>query len=79
MSFHRGQFVHVSIGVHSIDAMVLLASENGKSLMLGFDGGLPSPSGGMFMGSMPVLMDEAGDYRDLVEGDMVLIEPLDRG
>lgn len=75
-SFHRGQFVQVTCGGKTLKAMVLLASENGRSLMLGFDGGLPSRSGGMFMGSLPVLMDDAGVYRDLIEDGEVTITAL---
>jgi hypothetical protein len=46
---------------------VLLASENGASLMLSFDGVLHA-GGGLYPGSMPVLRDNAGVYRDLMNG-----------
>lgn len=78
MSFTRGQFVRLTCGDQSMKAMVMLASGNGKSLMLGFDGALRLPSGGACFGSMPVLMDDAGVYRDLIENAPVQIEPLDR-
>jgi len=74
----RGDFVRVTFGVDSIQAMVMLASENGNSLMLGFDGALHSPSGGMFVGSLPVLRGDDGVYRDLVEGVEVQIESIRR-
>jgi len=73
-TFHRGQFVQVTYGGKTIKAMVLLASPNGKSLMLGFDGALtPSHGEGMFVGSMPVLIDDAGVYRDLLCNEPVMI------
>jgi hypothetical protein len=74
MTFQRGQFVRITYGEKTIDGMVLIASANGKSMMLGFDGALRSPAGGAFMGSMPVLMDYAGVYRDLVENEPVQIQ-----
>jgi hypothetical protein len=72
----RGDFVRVTFGGTSIDAMVMIVSENQRSLMVSFDGALHSPSGGAFFGSMPVLMDDDGVYRDLVEGAAVQIEPI---
>lgn len=75
-SFTRGAFVRITCGQRTIDGMVLLASENGRSLMLGFDGALRLPSGGVCIGSVPVLMDDAGVYRDLVEGTELKVEPL---
>ena len=62
---HRGQFVTITYEGRSTKAMVLLASANGRSLMLGFDGALWGRLGAFF-GALPVLQDEAGVYRDLV-------------
>jgi hypothetical protein len=76
--FQRGDFVAVGYGGQAIEAIVTLASPNGLSLMLSFDGALHTPQGGMFVGLMPVLMDEAGDYRDLSEDEIVRIEPIAR-
>ena len=75
-SFVRGQFVRMTYGETTIDAMVLLASTNGKSLMLGFSGALGGDF--VFIESMPVLMDESGTYRDLIMGLPVTIEPKRR-
>ena len=72
----RGDFVLVTFGGKSIKAIVMIASENQRSLMLSFDGALHSPSGGAFFGTMPVLMGDDGIYRDLVENKPVLIEPI---
>lgn len=74
-TFQRGQFVRLTYGGNVIKAMVMLASGNGMSLMLGFDGALRTASGGMFPGAMPLLMDEAGVYRDLVENEVAEVEP----
>ena len=76
-TFHRGQFVHLTYGGRTVAAMVMLASSNGKSLMLGFDGALvPSHGEGMFPGAMPVLMDDDGVYRDLLNNEPVQVVPM---
>jgi hypothetical protein len=56
-----------------VDFTVLLASENRKSLMLE----LAEPvrvAGGVYFNSMPLLMDETGQYRDLVSGRYITLE-----
>ena len=74
--FHRGQFVRLTYGGRVVKAMVMLASINGKSLMLGFDGALvPSHGEGMFPGVMPLLQDDLGVYRDLVCDEIAQVEP----
>lgn len=72
----RGQFVRLDYNGQSIEAMVLLASANGNSLMLGFKGALRTPSGGMMIGSMPLLRDGQGVYRDLAEDAPATLTPL---
>jgi hypothetical protein len=79
VNFSRGDFVRITVGTDSIDAMVMLASPNGKSLMLGFKGVLRSLSGGMFFGSIPVLLGDDGVYRDLADHGAVTIEPARPG
>jgi hypothetical protein len=74
----RGDFVLITYQRQVKRCMVLLASENGRSLMLGFDGALHEGNGGMFIGSMPVLQDDDGTYRDLIGGHQVVIEPAQR-
>lgn len=46
-----------------------LASPNGRSLLLAFDGALHTPTGGVFLGAMPVLQGDDGVFRDLLVGD----------
>lgn len=64
----KGEFVTVQYENRSIPAVILLASSNQKSLMLGFEGIL-----GGHVGQMPVLMDPSGEYRSLVTNESVLI------
>jgi hypothetical protein len=71
----RGDFVLMTFNGQDKRAKVLLASPNGKSLMLGFEGVLYTSDGGGFFGSMPVLQDDAGTYRDLANEEVVTIEP----
>lgn len=70
MRWNRGDWVNIECDGHESRAMILLASENGKSLMVGFDGML----GGHF-GMMPVLHCEDGAYRSIVTGAEVRIKP----
>ena len=68
-TYARGQFVKIDYNGQSIKAMVVLASGNGRSLMLMYDGALHTPSGGMMVGNMPLLYeDDDGKYHDLVGG-----------
>ncbi len=79
MNFARGDFVLITYGTNApVDGMILIASPNGASLMIGFDGALLTASGGMYFGMLPVLRDEAGVYRDLAQGFPVTIEPRKR-
>lgn len=64
--FKRGDFVTVTYGTQTIQAMVVLASTNGRSLMLVFDGALLNGKG-MFVGSMPVLQNANGGFFDLLD------------
>jgi len=74
--FQRGDFVRVTAHGHTKDAMVGLASPNGRSLMLLFDGGLFFKDGSGYVGSMPVLQEDDGTYRELINGTIVNVEPL---
>jgi hypothetical protein len=65
-TFRTGQCVKLAYCGRTIDAEVMLASPNGVSLMLRFDGALPTPDGGMFVGQIPLLRDGHGVYRDLM-------------
>jgi len=70
----RGDFVMITCAGQTKRAMVLLASPNGASVMLGFEGTMYA-RGGIYYGSMPVLRDDDGVYRDLAQpGEVVDIE-----
>lgn len=61
--FQRGDFVILRAHGTQKAAMVTLASENGRSLMVMFDGGLfwPGEAGG-YVGMMPLLQLDDGTY-----------------
>jgi hypothetical protein len=68
----RGDFVWIERGEVKMRAMVTLASPNGNSLMVMFDG--------MFCGyvSMMPLLRSDGEYRDLIAGNRVKVELIKR-
>lgn len=74
----RGQFVTVTYHRQTRRAMVSLASPDGRSIMVSFDGALHSPSGGAFFGWMPILLHDDGVYREIVEQAEVVIVPVAR-
>ena len=60
-----GDKVEITFGERTVDGEILLASENSKSLMLGFEAILgPGPGLGGYVGMMPVMWVE-NEYRDL--------------
>lgn len=61
-------------GQTRIAATVGLASDNGRSLVLLFEGGLFGVAGGGYVGAMPVLQDDAGRWSELLNGVDVIIE-----
>jgi len=65
--FRRGDFVIISAHGATKDAMVVLASANGQSLMVMFDGGLfwPGAEGG-YAGMMPLLQQDDGTFIELI-------------
>jgi hypothetical protein len=73
MTYQRGDFVRLSSGDRRIRAMVMLASPNGRSLVLGFEGLFRG-----HLGMMPVLQDEAGVYHTVFTDAVVEIERLER-
>lgn len=60
--YARGDRVWIECGGLTIAGIVILASENGKSLMLGFDGVLDGKHAGM----CPVLRCDDGVYRSII-------------
>jgi hypothetical protein len=71
----RGDFVLITYCGQVKRALVMLASENQRSLMLGFDGVLRDDKGGMFVGALAALQEDDGTYVDLIGGQQVAIEP----
>lgn len=64
-----GETVHIERGRQRLEGTVIVASKNGRSLMLAFDGMI-----GGYIGMMPVLAAEEGaPYCDLIEGQEVIV------
>jgi hypothetical protein len=61
MTWVQGDIAKVQCGDDEVEAEVVLASSNGRSLMLAFEGSL-----GRHHGAMPVLADEAGQYHSII-------------
>jgi hypothetical protein len=70
----RGEFVRVTAHGTTKNAMVALASPNGRSLILMFDGGLFVDGSGGYMGAMPVLLGDDGTWRELINQRDIQIE-----
>lgn len=69
-----GDGVRLTYEGRTVEAVVGLASPNGKSLALLFDGALHN-SKGMFVGQIPLLWhDDAGEFRDIVDHRPAKIE-----
>lgn len=63
----RGDFVTIAAHGQTKRAMVTLASPNGRSIMVMFDGGLFWPSGaGGYAGTMPLLWTDDGRWIELI-------------
>ena len=70
MTFRTGERVRVTFRFRTVEAVVLLASQNGRSLALGFEAIL-----GGYVGMMPVLDPlGSGAFVDLVNNEPVVIE-----
>lgn len=69
-----GDTVTVTYCGNKVRAMIFLASSNGRSLMLRFDGILGDGERGAYMGMMPVFRHEDGVYRDLMHNEVVGIQ-----
>lgn len=67
----RGDFVWIERGPMRMKAMVVLASGNGVSLMVMFDGMFCG-----YVGSMPLLKHDDGVYYDLMEERPVKVFPV---
>jgi hypothetical protein len=69
--WRQGDRVLISIGSDSTPGVVILASGNGKSLMLEFETVLHG-----HVGTMPVLQENDGSFRSIVTGEVVELTPL---
>ena len=68
----RGEVVRLTVGAWSVDAFVAVASANGRSLFVFFDGAMPLDVG-VLIGSAALLQDEAGAWREIVRQTPVSI------
>lgn len=75
-TYTKGQAVRLTYNGQTVEASILLASGNSKSLMLTFPGALRTPGGGMMIATIPLLMDNDGTYRDLAENAPATVTPL---
>jgi len=71
LSWRQGDRVTITIGSDSAPGEVILASGNGKSLMLEFEAILHG-----HVGTMPVLQERDGCFRSVVTGETVELTPL---
>ena len=63
----KGDRIRVRYEGREVEATVLLCSANGRSMMIAWGDGMLGGHAGM----MPILQDEAGEYRSLLEGKPV--------
>lgn len=68
MTFATGDNVLIECDGRAVAGHVVFASSNGKSLMLGFEALLDG-----HVGMMPVLRDDDGVYRSILNGVVVKI------
>jgi hypothetical protein len=66
-----GDKVEIKHGDTTVDGLVVLASSNGKSLMLSFEAILSG-----HVGMMPVLQADDGVYRSIITGEEVSLRKL---
>jgi hypothetical protein len=72
--FKKGQGVTIGLEGQQIDAVIIIASENGKSLAAVFDGFI-----GGYVQMMPILYDDStGYFKDLVKGRELKITANDK-
>lgn len=67
-----GDTVHCVFCGSMFEARVILASNNGKSLLLEFDG-MVGNRRGWYVGTMPVLREDSGFYFDITHHEPILI------
>lgn len=72
--WHVGDDLMLTYRDRSVQASVILASPNGRSLLLAFDDLL-----GNHAGVMPVLADDDGEFWSVVSGEPVLLADESKG
>lgn len=66
----KGDLVTAVYGERSVEARVILASENGRSIAIAWDDGML----GGHLGMMPILQDAVtGEYHSLIEGGVITL------
>lgn len=74
-TFKTGDAVRFRLGGRAHLGRVALASPNGRSLAITFEGmAVPAHGEGAYAGLIPVLMDDAGVFHDLVSDEVVEVE-----
>jgi len=73
----RGDFVRITSAGITKRAFVGLASENGRSIAVLYDGMLPVGDG-YALGFLPLLLDDDGRWREIVRHTCVVVERLTR-
>jgi hypothetical protein len=66
MTFQKNEVVLIQCDGRRVQGHIVMASGNGKSLMLGFDAMIDG-----HVGQMPVLQNDDGEYEALVTGTPV--------
>ncbi len=73
--FKTGDIIEATYEARTVEAIVVLASPNGRSLMIAWDDGMLGGHAGM----MPILQDAEGDgFHSLIEAKPVLLRMKDR-
>lgn len=67
----RGDVVQITAGDQTAKAMVVIASPNGKSLMVMFEAIIDG-----HVGQMPIFHDESGGYVAVLTGHQITLERI---
>jgi hypothetical protein len=71
----RGEFVRLTIGAWSIEAFVGLVSENGRAVIVQFDGAAPVDDGRAYaLGILPLLENDDGTWIEIGRQTLVQVE-----
>ena len=70
MGLKENDAIVIRCGERVVEGVVLLASSNGESLMIGFEALLNGHAG-----MMPLSRQPDGSYRSIIDGTVVRVEP----